>query len=101
MLGVVERSVTDGREDLADDEQRVAVQVVCRRARHDHCTRQVEAGEDDRHQGTAQFVDVEPEADAQERVDQVSHSNLYAEGRHERENRRVVQDIPGWRTGSC
>ena len=43
VLGVVERAVTDGREDLADDEQRVAVEVVRRGTRHDHGAAKVEA----------------------------------------------------------
>ena len=47
MLRVIEGAVADGREHLAKDEQWVAVQIVRRRASHDHRTREVEAGEDD------------------------------------------------------
>ena len=64
MLGVVQRAITNGSKHLSDDEERVAVQVICRRACHDHRSAQVEAGEDDRHDGTAEFVDGEAKRDA-------------------------------------
>ena len=76
MLGVVERAVTDGREDLADDEQRVAVEVVRRRAGHDDGAGEVEAGEDDGHDRAAPFVDVEAEPNAEERVHEVRDCDL-------------------------
>ena len=76
MLGVVQGSVPDGSEDLADDEESVAVEVVRGCARHDYRAGQVEAGEDNGHDGPAPFVDVEAEDDAEERVDKVRHGDL-------------------------
>lgn len=64
MLGVVEGSVANSGQDLADDEQWVAVEVVRRRPGHDHCAREMEAREDHGHQRTAELVDVEAEPDA-------------------------------------
>ena len=64
VLSIVERAVSDSREDLAHDEERVAVEVVGRTTRHDNRAGQVEAREDDRHQSAAELVDVETESDA-------------------------------------
>ena len=58
-----------GGEHLADDEQRVAVEVVRGCARHDNCAGEVEAGEDDGEARAAPFVDRKADADAKERVD--------------------------------
>ena len=79
VLSVVERTVSDGREDLANDEERIAIQVVRRGARHDDRAGQVEGGEDNGHDGATQFVDVEAEADAQESIYEVRYRNLDAE----------------------
>ena len=76
MLGVVERSVADGSKNLADNEESVAVEVVRGCARHDYRAGQVEAGEDNGHEGPAPFVDVEAEDDAEERVDEVRDGDL-------------------------
>ena len=78
VLSVVERTVSDGREDLANDEERIAIQVVRRGARHDDCAGQVESGKDDGHDGATKLVDVEAEADAQERIHEVRYCNLDA-----------------------
>ena len=53
VLGVVERTVSDGREDLANNEERIAIQVVRRGARHDDGAGQVKGGKDDGHDGAA------------------------------------------------
>ena len=76
VLGVVERAVADSGDDLADDEQRVAVEVVRRRAGHDDGAREVEAGEDDGHDRASPFVDVEAEPNAEERVHEVRDCDL-------------------------
>ena len=76
VLSVVERTVADSGDDLADDEQRVAVEVVRRRAGHDDGAREVEASKDDGHDRAAPFVDVEAEDDAEERVDEVRDGDL-------------------------
>ena len=76
MLGVVERAVADGCDDLTQDEERVTVEVVRRSPRHDNGTSKMEGGKDDGHDSAAEPVDVEAETDAEERVDKVRHGNL-------------------------
>ncbi len=80
VLGVVERAVPDGGDDLAENEERIAVQVVRGSAGHDHRTREMEEREHNGHQRTAKLVDVEAEADAQERVHEVCHGDLHGTG---------------------
>lgn len=64
MLCVVERAVTNGSDDLAENEQWVAVQVVRGSAGHHHCSTHVERRQDHREQGTAPAVDAEANGDA-------------------------------------
>ena len=38
VLGVIERAVSNGGDDLPEDKERVAIEVIRRRARHDDRT---------------------------------------------------------------
>lgn len=64
MLRVVDGPVADGRNDLANYQQCIAVQVVGGRAGHDDGASKMEAGEDDRQWCTSPLVDAEAKPDA-------------------------------------
>jgi hypothetical protein len=47
MLSIVQRSITDSSQNLAQNEQGIAIQIVRRGTRHDHGTGEMERCKDD------------------------------------------------------
>lgn len=68
MLRVVQRTVANGGDNLAHNEERIAIQIVRCSAGHDHRTGQMEARHDNGQQGSAPFVDTEANRDTEESV---------------------------------
>lgn len=68
MLSVVQRAISHRGENLADDEEGVAVESVGRGSGHDDRACEVEACEDDGEVSAAPFVDAVAEGDAEEGV---------------------------------
>lgn len=69
MLRIIQGPIANRGQNLANDENGVAVEVVSRASCHDDCSRHMEAGEDHAKQWATPFVDAEADADTEESVD--------------------------------
>ena len=65
MLGIVKRPISDGSNNFADNEKRIAIEVVRSRARHHDRASHVERREDDGHDRPAELVNIKAERDAE------------------------------------
>ena len=64
MLSVIQRAISDRRNNFSDDEERVAIEIIGRAAGHDRASTQMERSHDDSKKRPAPFVDAKSEGNA-------------------------------------
>ena len=69
MLSIIQRPIPNSSNGLAQDQKRVAIQIVRSSACHNYCAREVEIRQDHSEQWPSPFVDGETQCNTEKSVD--------------------------------